>query len=112
MWMLPKIEPELELSKVLGKVFAGNPNVRPTNAALQLSPKAFNGVGMSIAAYPLLGGMFHHQMLVGVLPQSFIGGPFIGADGRSRLNEFGDVGEQGFDACVWHDAGNDITIPL
>ena len=79
------------------------------NATFQLAPESFNGVGMSIAAYPLLGGVIHRQMPVRIFPQSLVGCPFIGADGRSRLNEFGDVGEQGFDACVWHDAGNDIA---
>ncbi len=62
---LPKIEPELKLSKIFWKVLAGNPNVRPANAALQLSPEAFNGVGMSIAAYPLLGRVIHRFWLAG-----------------------------------------------
>ena len=112
MWLFSKIEPEFKFSEILGKVFTGYPDMSTANTTLQLAPESFNGVGMSIAAYPLLGGVIHRQMPVRIFPQSLVGGPFIGADGRSRLNEFGDVGEQGFDACVWHDAGNDITIPL
>lgn len=56
---LPKVEAELELGKIFGKMLRADMNMRAANAEFQSGPEIFRRVDVGIAARPFLGRMPH-----------------------------------------------------
>src|SRR5712691_7362143 len=95
---------ELELPKVPLQVLRGNPHVSPVDAALQRSPKAFDGVGMDLTANVFLLGVVNPLMLVAVNIQVPICLALVGMDAAAFDDPLLNDGDN-----VLHAAASDLT---
>jgi len=90
----------------------GNLMESPVNAALQLAPKAFNGIGVNLSANKFVLTMSNTLVLVAMGAKQVIGGVFIGADQRTGLNHCNGVGSGRGTVNYRGNVGPDFTVTL
>lgn len=106
------VEPELELSEVLGKVFLAHMNVRPVDGVFKTAPEALDAVGMVDAFDVLPQRMLHVPMLVAELGEIPVRQKAVSADRGTLGDVLLDQRKQGLGFGVRDNAGNDIAVAL
>ena len=79
----------LKLAQILRQMFRADMDMRPVNPALELRPKAFNGVrGRALKANIFVGRVIDRHMAMAARVQPHVGLQFVGVD-RAAGNDIG-----------------------
>ena len=82
------------------------------NTALDLAPKAFDGVGMDITGNINSRGMLNAGMVISNPAKSVVGPIFVRVDNRTVFHRFLDHGDKGSGFRILHCFGLDSTFAL
>lgn len=109
--LAPIVAPR-HLIHIARKVLGAHPVVDADDLALQQSPDAFNGVGVSVVVADIFARAVVHRVVVIVTVQAAIAASLVGIDVRPRRDVGADGVLQGFSLRVLDGPGAKFTIAL